>query len=417
MLGDAKRLAIDFSNIKDNSSIKIISNINTDGIITSAILARTFQRLGKKFSINFTKRLDLEVSRIKEGEITFVIDSKDSTNSSTIKNVFFLKPRENTTTSEIAYIFSKELSKSNLDLSDLAIIGILSEPKDNTQEINKSILEDCKNLEIKKGLTIYPATRPLKRTLQFSTSPYIPEVTGNEMGVAKLLEETKINGEKSLLELDESEMSRLGAAIKIKQKGREIIQKPQNEIYILKIFNRKEDVREIATILKSCAKQGHPDIALFYCLGDKFSKSKIIDIYTKHTQEVVSGLKIAENLEKIDNGEIVILNARDKIKDIIVGTICSMLSTSPNYKEGTIIIGMAYNEDKLKVSARIVGREGKNIKEFLEKAVIYFKSENPKTHIEVGGHKFAAGCTLDKSKETEFIETLKKISEIEILKV
>ena len=113
----------------------------------------------------------------------------------------------------------------------------------------------------------------------------------------------------------------------------------------------------------------------------------------------------------------VILNAKDQIKDAIVGTICSMLSSSPTYTEGTILIGMAYNKDKIKVSARIVGREGRNLKEVLEKTLVTFKNKHPKSIAEVGGHHFAAGCLIEKEKESSFIETLKKELEIEIVKI
>ena len=73
--------------------------------------------------------------------------------------------------------------------------------------------------------------------------------------------------------------------------------------------------------------------------------------------------------------------------------------------------------NKIKVSARIVGREGRNLKEVLEKTVITFKNENPKSLAEVGGHHFAAGCLIEKEKEEDFIEALKKNLEIEIVKI
>jgi nanoRNase/pAp phosphatase (c-di-AMP/oligoRNAs hydrolase) len=100
-----------------------------------------------------------------------------------------------------------------------------------------------------------------------------------------------------------------------------------------------------------------------------------------------------------------------------VGTICSMLSSSPIYKEGTILIGMAYNEDKIKVSARMAGRNGRNLKELMEKTINSFKSSNPETIAEVGGHQYAAGCLIEKEKENEFLKTLKENLEIEVMKI
>ena len=112
-----------------------------------------------------------------------------------------------------------------------------------------------------------------------------------------------------------------------------------------------------------------------------------------------------------------ILNAQDKIKDAIIGTICSMLSSSPTYEEGTVLVGMAYNEDKIKVSARIAGREGRNLKELMEKTIVEFKTDNPDSLAEVGGHEKAAGCLIEAEKEEIFIEKLKKNLEVEVIRV
>ena len=71
---------------------------------------------------------------------------------------------------------------------------------------------------------------------------------------------------------------------------------------------------------------------------------------------------------------------------------------------------MAYYEDKIKVSARIVGRNGRNIKEILERIVNL-------TGGEIGGHEHAAGCIISRGKEREFIDLLKKNLEIELIKI
>jgi len=53
-------------------------------------------------------------------------------------------------------------------------------------KLNYGILDDGE-IKRKRGLLIYPSTRPLNRTLEFCSNPYIPEVTGNIEGVVELL--------------------------------------------------------------------------------------------------------------------------------------------------------------------------------------------------------------------------------------
>ena len=65
------------------------------------------------------------------------------------------------------------------------------------------------------------------------------------------------------------------------------------------------------------------------------------------------------------------MNVKNKIKDTMIGTIASILSNSSIYKEETIIVAMAFNETetKIKISARNVGNQGRNVREVLEKII------------------------------------------------
>ena len=114
--------------------------------------------------------------------------------------------------------------------------------------------------------------------------------------------------------------------------------------------------------------------------------------------------------EKISGKNYTIINAKDKIKDTIIGTVASIISHSPVYEKGTIIVALAYNEDKIKVSARIAGKQGRNVRDVLHKIVVPLGGE-------VGGHPEAAGCLISKEKEEHFIQELKRVLDIELIKV
>ena len=62
------------------------------------------------------------------------------------------------------------------------------------------------------------------------------------------------------------------------------------------------------------------------------------------------------------------------------------------------------------MSARNVGRTGRNVREILNNVV-------EKIGGEVGGHEFAAGCNILQSQEKEFLKLLQKNLEIEVVKV
>ena len=71
---------------------------------------------------------------------------------------------------------------------------------------------------------------------------------------------------------------------------------------------------------------------------------------------------------------------------------------------------MAYYENKVKISSRIVGRNGRNAREILNSVI-------EKIGGEVGGHKNAAGCIISQKKEKEFLDFLKKNLELETIKI
>jgi single-stranded DNA-specific DHH superfamily exonuclease len=154
----------------------------------------------------------------------------------------------------------------------------------------------------------------------------------------------------------------------------------------------------------------HPEIALGFCLGNKKSIEEAEKIYIQYKQHLISALKYVSESEKISGKNYTIINAKDNIKDTIIGTVASIISHSPIYSKGTIIVALAYNQDKIKVSARMVGKEGRNVREVLNQVVVPLGGE-------VGGHHGAAGCLISKEKEGKFIQELQRVLEVELIKV
>jgi single-stranded-DNA-specific exonuclease len=423
----------------ENKPIRIISHHDTDGITSAAITSKTLKRLDKKFSLRIVKGLDEEIIKeelqnfpnniflftdLASGSIkylekakqkVFIIDHHEIEceipNNIKIINPHLIKDGEETCGAGLCYLFSKSISEKNKDLAKLAIIGMIGDRHEtNVSRIYQEIIHDAEELEIKKGLLIFSATRPLRRSLEYSTSFYIPGVTGSGEGVRKLLRELGISPERTLNELGDDEMQKLVTSIMVRRASEKNPDEIIGNIYLLKFFNRKEDVREISVLINACSRLGNPDVAVSFCLEKSSARLQAQDIYSKYKQELISGLRVAEKIEKVRGNGYVILNAKEKIKDALIGTICSMISSGPTYESGTILIGMAYNKDKVKISARIAGRTDKNLKEVLEKTVINFEAE-------VGGHKAAAGALIRKEDEEMFIQELMKNLQIDVVKM
>ena len=420
-----------------NKSIKVISHYDSDGITSAAIMTQTLKRLDKKFSVKIVKNLEKEtIEQIKKtcnsdvlifldlasssleelasfNNDIFIIDHHEIA-SNHGSNTIFINPHlfeeENISASGLTYLFSKALSEKNKDLANLAIIGLVGDMLDREISVlHNKIIEDS-DLIVKRGLMLYPSTRPINKTLEFS-SLFIPGVTGNSKGVISLLRDLGIKKEgndyKSLLELNGEEMSKLITAILLRTKkaGEELI----GNIYLVKFHNKLEDARELSAMLNACSRMGHSEIALALCLNNKKSKKKAEEIYAEYKQQLVSALNYAEQ-NKIEGNGYIIINAKNNIKDTIIGTVASIISMSHNYEEGTVITAMSYDNEKIKISTRIAGRNGRNAREILSRAIEDIGGE-------CGGHAFAAGCLIPKEKEFLFIENLVKNLSLEVIKV
>lgn len=421
-----------------NKEIQIISHFDTDGITSATIMAKTLKKMDKRFSVKIIKSLEKDfINTLPTNRLTIFLDlasgSLEHINNSDLEDVFIidhheiikeipnkikiinpeLHDKKRLSASSLTYLFCKQISPEKNDLAKLAILGMIGDQLDQEiGKINNGILEEGE-IKRKRGLLIYPSTRPINRVLEFCSSPYIPGITGNPLGVLELLREAGLKPTggkyKNLIELNKEEMEKLTTAIILrnpKVKNRKII----GDIFLIKMFNKLEDTRELSAMINACSRFGRSDIALQVCMEISKAKKQAETIYAKYKQLIISGLNTISKLEKQNGKKFVIINAKNNIKDTIIGTLASILSYSSLYEEGTIIVAMAYYEDKIKVSARIVGKNGRNLRELLSQVI-------DKTKGEVGGHKCAAGCIVCQEKENEFLNILKKSLEVEVVKV
>src|SRR3989339_780865 len=377
---------------------------------------RAMREIDKKFSVKIIKSLDEQFIReLPKDKIIIFLDlasgSLHHIKNSNLKNVFIIDHHE--ISEEIPgeiNIINPELN--NKEKAKIAILGMIGDSLENKINELKDKISNNGDIQKIRGPLIYPSTRPLNRTLEYSSNPYLPGITGNIKGVLELLREIGLNPEegkyKSLIELNEEEMEKLIATIILKcPKSKEDI---IGDIFLLKISNRLEDARELSAMINACSKFGESGTAIQTCMGIAQAKKKAEAIHVRYKQLILSGIKYAENAEKIIGKGFVIINAKEEIKDTMAGTITSILSHSRLYEEGTIITILAHYEDKIKISCRVVGKNGRNVREILNNIITIIGGE-------IGGHYNAAGATISQDKEEEFLKILKKNLEIEVIKI
>lgn len=426
-----------FLKVTENKEILVVSHFDSDGISSMAILTTALKRLDKRFSIKVIKSLEKEfiinlpknkvilfldlasgaLDYIKEAELkdVFIIDHHEMVKK-VPEEITMINPqmhdKEKISSSGLSYLFCKEINSENKDLAKISIVGMIGDRMEqDLSSLNDGILKDGE-IKTKRGLLIYPYTRPINRVLEYSSQPYIPGVTGEVKGVLELLREiglNPVNGKyKNIVDLTDEEMEKFVTAVSLRapQSHGELI----GDIFLIKLFGKLEDARELSAKINACSRSGSSEIAIQFLMENNKIKKKAQSIHNKYKQNLIQGLKFASNLKKIEGEGFAIINAKDNIKDTMIGTIASIISHSKLYKEGTMVIAMAYYDDKIKISSRNVGRNGKNVRTVLHNVITKIGGE-------VGGHEFAAGGIITRENETVFIDSIKKQLEIELVKI
>ncbi len=438
--------------IKKSQEIHIVTHIDADGITAGSIAYQTIKRLDKNCSIEFVKQLDNEVLERLENdnyELVWFTDlgSSISNNYPEINKIitdhhavaensnldFHLNPHlfgcdgsYELSGAGVTYLVSKAIDKKNIDLSPLAIVGACGDLQDKRHckliGANRDILMDGeKEGFIKSRIDIRffgRETRPIYKLLQYATDPIIPSLSGRESACIYFLQELGIRVQdednwRKWIDLNKDEkrliISNLAELFLTKGFGNKITKKIIGEVYILtkeKEGTEIHEAKEFATLLNSTARYGQYDVGLQVCLGDreKFLK-KARNLLLGHRHNLVEAIQFAKEEGIIKRNYLQFFHAKTGIRDTIVGIVANMLISSEEVSKDLPLIGFADKGDgQVKASARATEElieRGINLSTAMKKAAKALNGVG-------GGHNIAAGATIPKGAEEEFLDLLEK---------
>ena len=438
--------------IQKSKDVHIVTHIDADGISAGSIAAKTLQRLGREYSLECVKQLDEMVLKRLLNENHDLVWFTDL--GSGISNIypeinkvitdhhicpkdsdfpFHLNPHlfgrdgsYDMSGAGATYLVAKEIDKENVDLSALAIVGACGDLQDKKicqlQGTNQEILKDGENAGVLLGRMdiryFGRETRPLAKLLQYSNDPFIPGLSRREAACSSFLKNCGIrlkDGDywRKWVDLDKDERSKIISALAqillTKGFGYKTAERLVGGIYILKQEKQGtelHDAKEFVTLLNSTARYGQHEVGLNVCLGDRDEElKKARNLLKGHRANLVEGLQFAKE-EEIEKREFLqFFHAKDGILDTIIGIVTNMLLSSEDVDNNLPLMGFAYTEKgDVKVSARASQAlidKGLNLSYALNQAAKEFGGAG-------GGHDIAAGATIPKGKEEEFLEIVEK---------
>ncbi len=312
------------------------------------------------------------------------------------------------------------------ELSQLALVSAVGDMQDKDGSligINQIILVDAVKegvATVKKDLKMFgKGSRSLIGFLSYCTDPYLPGLTGNDKNCAIFLRDSGIDykqGDKyvSYFDLSENDRKKFASALieycAEKGLGEEVTTQMIGDTII---FNKEPrgpfyEAHEFATLMNACGRNNASEIGVKACLGNVEARQAAINLYEEHRRNLRSGITLARN--KIsDVGEFYLLDCRGQVKDAIIGIVAGALAGSADIVHGKPVIALSIDEDDaemVKMSARATNqlvRSGIDLNAMLRTATAGLGKSIG------GGHKVAAGASVEKKHLPEF---LKRCAEI-----
>ncbi len=442
-------------------NIRIFGQYDADGITATSIFIKSLLREGKSFHTSILKQLtaaNLElVKSSKEkfivlidfgsGQLEFLNQLKEKTiiiidhhqpqgipeNHIIQVNPIEFGIAENISSSGTSYLVVSSMDKNNKDLAELAIIGAIGDSQMGSigsewglLGLNKEIVKDAvdsKKIKQLKGLRIWGRlSRPIHKALEYCIDPYIPNISGSESGAVHLLQELGIPIQKedgswrTLSDLSAEEQQKLASGIIIERASGN--QENPDWIFgdVYELVDRDpdfSDAAEFATLINATGKLGKPYLGTSLCLGDPESYKKVRDLADEYRKKIGSYLRwIEKNKDKAvkETDKAVYVFAEDKISEHIISNVISIMHKGKYSKKP--LFGLVSSEEGLKISGRAsdeLVEAGVNLKEILSSVTKQLGGDG-------GGHKAAAGGTIEAGKEADFIKMVDiKLKEAELI--
>jgi len=421
-------------NKKDN--FLVIHHYDADGLSAGAITCSSLIKMGKDYTRESFKKISEneveEIKKRKEKNLIIVdlgggaVEELEKID----KNIIILDHHQTKESSILqlnphlfGYDGTTEMSGASTsyfafgfkEFASMGVVGSVGDMQFPLIGMNRKMLEEGVNEGVVKcynDISFFGrASRPLVPFLEYSTSPYFPNLTGNNSNVIDFYNRLGIElkvGEKwrSYKDLSYEEKEKLRSALVDYLYNRNRINDAKSiigEVYELLDYpedTEMRDSKEFSTLLNACGRHGEVNIGIDTMMkmpGAYEQAKKLLELHQRMLKE---GIEYAQR-KVVDLGTFYLLDARGVIEDTLVGVIAGMLySTIPPTKP---IIALSIDKDnnKIKISGRATGelvRNGVNLGKSLEKVCEGIGKG--------GGHNIAAGATIEPEHVNLFIKRI-----------
>ena len=431
----------------------LASHIDADGLTSAGIAATALERADIPHDVVFSKQLDedevasiaahdhdtvlftdfgsgqLDVITEHEADGDFTPVVADHHQPADADTEFHLNPLlegvdggKELSGAGASYVLARALlGEDATDLAALAVVGAVGDRQTvngelvgaNTQIAAEGV--EAGVLDTAKDLALYGTqTRPLPKLLEYASEVYVPGITNDENGAVRFLDGLDVDlhdgGDwRTWASLSHDERQTVVSAL-VKRAVRHGVSSEDvtNLVGTTYTLSREEpgtelrDASEFSTLLNATARYERADVGLAVCLGERGEPLDAArDLLREHRRNLSEGLNWVQTEGVHVEDDLQWFHAEDRIRETIVGIVAGMALGSDATESDRPIVGFGNkNDDEVKVSARGTSRL---VDQGLDLSVV-MKDASQAVGGDGGGHVVAAGATVPKGREQEFLD-------------
>lgn len=334
---------------------------------------------------------------------------------------FGLNGARDVSASGVVYSVVQKLDEKFTPLSEMALIGALGdrqETSDGFTWINREIFEQAVEdgvLTTREGLKLERRTTPLVDCLSHSIRPFLPGLSGEEDSTRELIENTGLEPQTILEELDVGDEEELRDEIleRIELKPSENHkQSLWGTIYTSRVNQAvgPKNLHEYVTMLDACEKLGKIEVGFSALLGHEEARDNAIQSLVEYQERMIETINwLASRKERIKTTprmHYIYVGGEMDIK--MMGEALSIALESGIIENNRPLVGLVdLGEERLKVSARApkeFAEAGGNIGKVLKEVSVDLQGNG-------GGHDMAAAARIPRERKDEFIKKVDQLLE------
>ncbi len=270
----------------------------------------------------------------------------------------------------------------------------------------------------KEFVFFVPKKLPIYKAIVWNMVPYIPGFSGRDDIGLNIVRKSGIRYRDkdgkylSVSDLSDEDKEKLLEVITkyIASKGIQDVSTDDLLVNVYYLLNEEDPylqtTTEFSNILSSCGRMDRDEIALVLAAGAR-REGDILDkakkIFEERRKLLAKYLDVADDVVRRYGDRIVIIDMRNKdFSHKFSGTISTLYSKSPKYKEDIIIVLSYMDEEGIKISARaprILVNEGFDLSAKMRRLALKLGGRG-------GGHNVAAGALIPLTADQVIIDEI-----------